>query len=73
MPKLPILKPKEMARMLERAGYCFIRQKGSQRLYRKNNINITIPWHSKDLRNGTIRKIISYSGLSVEEFLQLKK
>lgn len=71
MPRLPVLKPKEVIKILEKAGFCFIRQKGSHQIYVKNNIGIVIPWHNKDLKTGTLRKIISQSGLSVEEFIQL--
>jgi len=72
MSKLPSLKPKEVARILEKDDFCFIRQKGSHRLYSKGDINIVIPWHSKDLRTGTLRTIISCSGMTVEEFLKWK-
>jgi predicted RNA binding protein YcfA (HicA-like mRNA interferase family) len=48
-----------------------VRQKGSHRIYVKGNIGITIPYHNKDLKKGTLRAIIKQSGLSVEEFLKL--
>jgi predicted RNA binding protein YcfA (HicA-like mRNA interferase family) len=71
MPKLPVLKSKEVIKTLERAGFCFTRQKGSHRIYIKNNIGITIPCHNKKLKKGTLRHIIKQSGLTVEEFLKL--
>ena len=43
MPKLSTLKPREVVRILERVGFCFVRQKGSHRLYVKGNIGVTIP------------------------------
>lgn len=63
MPKLPALKPKEVARILERAGFVFGRQKGSHRIYIKGNKVITIPWHNQDLKKGTLHKIIKQASL----------
>lgn len=68
MPKLPAIKPKQAIKVLEKAGFSFRRQKGSHRLYVKNNIGITIPYHNKDLRKGTLWHIIKQSGLSPKEF-----
>jgi len=56
---------------LERAGFTFIRQKGSHRIYLKDDIGVTVPWHNKDMRVGTLRHIIKQSGLTVKEFLSL--
>jgi predicted RNA binding protein YcfA (HicA-like mRNA interferase family) len=69
--KLPSLKPKEVIKVLEKLGFVFVRQKGSHRIYVKSNIGITIPYHNKDLKKGTLRAIIKQTGLSVEEFLKL--
>ena len=73
MPKLPALKPKEIIKVLEKAGFSFGRQKGSHRIYVKENIGVTIPFHKKDLKKGTLRHIIKQSGLTVGEFLKLLK
>lgn len=72
MPKIPALKPKAVIKILERAGFIFVRQKGSHRIYLKNNRTITIPYHNKDLRKGTLKAIIKQSGLTLEKFLDLK-
>ncbi len=69
MPKLPALKPKQVIRALEKAGFCFIRQKGSHRIFTKDSIGITIPFHNKDMKKGTLFQIIKQSGLTIEEFL----
>jgi predicted RNA binding protein YcfA (HicA-like mRNA interferase family) len=71
VPKLTAVKPREAARALERAGFSFVRQKGSHRIYVKGDIGVTLPWHSKDMRLGTLRHIIKQSGLTVEEFSAL--
>jgi len=71
MPKLPALKPEGVIKTLEKAGFSFVRQKGSHRFYGKGHFGITVPCHSKDLRKGTLRHIIKQSGLTVKEFLDL--
>jgi len=73
MSKLPALKPKEVIRVLEKAGFSFIRQKGSHRIYIKDNIGVTIPLHNRDLKKGTLRHIIKQANLTIEEFLKLLK
>lgn len=71
MPKLPPLKPKQVIKILEKAGFSFVRQKGSHRIYVKGNIGITIPFHNKEMKRGTLRHIIKQAGLTIEEFLKL--
>jgi predicted RNA binding protein YcfA (HicA-like mRNA interferase family) len=70
-PKLPSLKSREVIKVLEKLGFVFVRQKGSHRIYVKGSIGITIPYHTKDLKKGTLKAIIKQTGLSVEEFLKL--
>ena len=72
MAKLPALTPKEVVRVLERAGFEFVRQKGSHRIVVKGSRGVTVPMHSKELRKGTLHKIIVQSGLSLETFLELR-
>lgn len=71
MPKFPSLKAKEVEKVLEKTGFIFARQNGSHKIYLKNKIYITLPWHNKDMRIGTIKAIIKQSGLTAEEFLGL--
>lgn len=71
MSKLPALKPREVIKALEGAGFMFVRQKGSHRIYVKENLGVTVPYHSHDLRIGTLRHIIKQSGLGVKKFLEL--
>jgi len=57
---------------LERAGFVFRRQTGSHMILRRDNpyARAVVPDH-KQIRQGTLRKILSEAGLSVEEFLRL--
>lgn len=72
MPKLPILKPKEVTRIIGKIGFVFIRQKGSHRIYTKgNNLAVVIPYHNKDLKPKTLKHIIKQVGLDLKQFLKL--
>jgi len=73
MARLPALNPRSVEKVLKGAGFLFIRQKGSHRIYSKDKILIVIPWHSKEIKRGTLRNIIKYSGLTRKEFLKLIK
>lgn len=71
MSKFPALTPVRVIRALERAGFEFIRQKGSHKIYAKENKLITVPFHNKDIKKGTLRNIIRQSGLAPEKFIDL--
>lgn len=71
MPKLPVLKAREVVKALERVGFLFIRQKGSHRIYGRENRLVTIPYHTKELKPKTLHHIIKQSGLEREEFIEL--
>jgi predicted RNA binding protein YcfA (HicA-like mRNA interferase family) len=72
--RLPALKPREVMRALERAGFLLRRVTGSHHRYvhpgdpRRWTI---VPFHNRDLRTGTLREIIKQAGLTEEEFLDL--
>lgn len=71
MAKLPGVRPREAAAVLLRAGFELARQSGGHRIYVKGNVGVTIPWHTKDLRKGTLRQIIRQAGLTPDEFVRL--
>ena len=70
MPELPNCTGKETVRALEILGYRVVRQSGSHvRLKYSGRTSLTVPvHHGKDLSKGTLRKIVSDAGFSVEEF-----
>lgn len=61
------LKPKQLVKILEKKGFKFIRQKGSHRLYKKGDSRVTIPFHGKDLKHGTLLAILKEAGIDKEE------
>ena len=75
MAKLPTdLSGREVRIALERAGFIFRRQAGSHIILRRENpyAHAVVPDH-KQIRQGTLRRIIGDAGLSVEQFLELLK
>lgn len=70
MTVLPTLKPKEVIRVLEKAGFVFVSQEGSHRKYISGSITLIIPYHNKDMRTGTLRHIIKQSGLEMSAFVR---
>ena len=73
MSKLPVLKPTELVRLLERLGFQRIRQKGSHLYLRHPDGRATVvPIHKgEDLPPGLLRSILHDVELSREEFLSL--
>jgi len=69
MPKLPVLRPREVISVLERVGFVFERQKGSHRIYVKGKVGVTVPYHNKDLKRKTLKHIITQSGLELKQFI----
>ena len=73
MRKLPPLKSREITRVLEKMGFKEHRQKGSHKIFKKENLRVTVPIHNRDLKKGTIRSIVGQSGSTEDEFLELLK
>ncbi len=72
MARLPVLKPREVCRILESLGFAQVRQKGSHRQYRHaDGRATTVPDHGgRDLSPGLLRQIIRDVRLTPEEFLK---
>lgn len=67
---LPSLTPRQVSTALERLGFACYRQKGSHKIYVKDTYQVVVPYHTKDLKKGTLHQIIKGTGVSVEEFLK---
>ncbi|MEH2434563.1 MAG: type II toxin-antitoxin system HicA family toxin [Nostoc sp.] len=81
MPKLPRVRASEVIRVLERLGFVQVRQRGSHVILKKqlveegeghkvNEVGCVVPLHRKTIAIGTLKSILSQSGVSVEEFLE---
>jgi len=71
--KLPTLKAREVIQVLQKAGFRFLRQRGSHAIYGHSDGRITeIPMPpGEDIGRGLLRKIIRDMKISREEFLKL--
>jgi predicted RNA binding protein YcfA (HicA-like mRNA interferase family) len=69
--KLPALKPKRVIKALERNGFYLHHTTGSHYILKKGNLRVTVAYHNRDLKPGTLASIIAQTGLTVEEFLDL--
>ncbi len=73
--RLPILSGFEVVRRLKRAGFIAVRQKGSHVRLEKFDgervLKITVPLH-KQIKKGTLNRIIKDAGLTLEEFRELR-
>ena len=57
--RLPALKPKDVFRALQRAGFYLHHTTGSHYILKhpdKPALRVTLPWHDRDLKRGTQRK-----------------
>ncbi|MDQ3744429.1 MAG: type II toxin-antitoxin system HicA family toxin [Acidobacteriota bacterium] len=72
MGNLPVLKPREVAAILEKLGFVEVRQRGSHKQYRHaDGRGTTIPFHSgRDISPALLRQIARDIGLTVEEMLR---
>jgi len=74
MPKLPVIKGRELVKFLEPMGFRVTRTKGSHvRLRSEDGRATTVPVHgNKEMPKGLLRKIIREDlEISLEEFLKL--
>ncbi len=74
MSKLPRISGRECQRALDKAGFHFKRQEGSHIVLRRDSpyAQVVVPDH-KELDRGTLRSILRFAGLSVEQFIDLLK
>jgi predicted RNA binding protein YcfA (HicA-like mRNA interferase family) len=71
MTGLPLLKPMDVVKRLEKFGWKIARQKGSHIILTKDGhvATLSIPNHSEVAR-GTLRSLLARAGISIESFLK---
>ena len=71
MGKLPVLKPREVCRVLEGLGFAMVRQRGSHMQYRHSDgRGTTVPNHpGRDISPILLRQIARDIGMTAEELL----
>jgi len=72
MGNVPVLKSKEVSRILENLDFLLVRQRGSHRQYRHSDGRCTtVPFHaSRDIAPPLLRQIARDIHLSVDELLK---
>lgn len=74
MTKLPVAKPGKVIKALERAGFVLDRVSGSHYHFTHPSdpaLFVSVPYHTKDLKTGTLAAIIKQTGMSIDEFRKL--
>jgi predicted RNA binding protein YcfA (HicA-like mRNA interferase family) len=71
MSRLANITARECIKVLQRAGFSFVRQTGSHAVYDDGNHAVVVPRHPGKIKPGTMKSIIKQSGLTVDEFLEL--
>jgi predicted RNA binding protein YcfA (HicA-like mRNA interferase family) len=71
MSSLPVLKPREVVRILENLGFVEVRQRGSHRQYRHADARgTTVPFHTgRDIAPPLLRQIAKDIGMTAQEFI----
>ena len=72
--RFPSAKPKEVLRVLAKAGFFIHHSSGSHYILKhpdKPHLRVTVPYHNRDLKRRTLSSIIDQAGLTVEEFVEL--
>jgi predicted RNA binding protein YcfA (HicA-like mRNA interferase family) len=72
MARLPVLKPREVVRVLEKMGFVEVRQRGSHKQYRHADGRCTtVPFHgSRDVSPLLLRQILKDIRVTPEKFLR---
>lgn len=72
MSSMPRISGRDCMKALERAGFRFKRQEGSHVVLRRDDpfAQVVVPDH-RELDTGTLRGIIRFAGLSIDEFKRL--
>jgi predicted RNA binding protein YcfA (HicA-like mRNA interferase family) len=71
MAKLPVMRPIDVLKKLEKFGFIVTRQTGSHaRLIHSDGRATTVALHNRDLPKGTLRAILKQCEMSIEEFLK---
>jgi predicted RNA binding protein YcfA (HicA-like mRNA interferase family) len=68
MPKLPVLKPKELVKLLKKMGFTERRQKGSHLVLvnEEKNKQVIVPIHNKPLKKGTLAAILRQAEIQID-------
>ena len=71
--RLPVLKARDLIRILKELGFKEVRQKGSHICFKHSDGRFTlVPYHgNEDISRGLLRQILREINISPDEFLKL--
>lgn len=71
--RLPSVRPRQVLRALQKAGWQIQRRRGSHVSLRKEGCPyvVVVPMHTREMPRGTLMDIIKDAGLTPEEFARL--
>ena len=72
MAKLPALSGRDLTKLLERAGFATVRQKGSHVSLQKAQFRTVVPLHD-ELAKGTLLGILKQCGMTRDDLLSLMR
>ncbi|MDI6602981.1 MAG: type II toxin-antitoxin system HicA family toxin [Patescibacteria group bacterium] len=75
MPKLPVITPKKLVRILKEIGFELDHTTGSHFIFYnpKTKKRAVVPYHLKDLPKGTLISILKEAGIDRKQFENLLK
>ena len=73
MSKLPAVRPSDLARIAQKLGFLFDRQRGSHAVFLReaDRKRVVIPMHNRDLKPGTLHGLLEDMGLTRDELIKL--
>lgn len=72
MPKLPVIKDRDLLRALKRMGFIEVRQPGTSHVFLKHadgRIAVVAMHSGRDVPRGTLANILERSGITVDQLL----
>lgn len=75
MPKIPVIKAKDLLKTLQKMGFVKHHQSGSHiQLKHLDGRRVTVPYHpTQEIRRGTLKGIINDLEISLEKFTEALK
>jgi len=72
MPKLPVIKPRDLIAILKKKGFVQTRSVGSHFRFRHpDGSQTTVAFHREPIPKGTLKSILRQADLTVEQFIKL--
>jgi predicted RNA binding protein YcfA (HicA-like mRNA interferase family) len=63
---------RNVMRVLREIGFVEVRAAGSNRIFKRGDMMIPVPYHPGDLNRKTFHRTLKQAGLSVDEYLALR-